>query len=92
MEDKVAIGIIKKVSDGNLYKYLMMTEIMTTKNRKKTDDSKRVFMGRFPDIELSIIRYAPWKNRPDRTKKLVSLLLNLSGLNMAPISHIESRR
>ncbi len=58
MQNTVTIAITKGVSDGNLYIYLMMTAIKTIKKRKKTDDSKRVAIGRFLDFILRIIKNA----------------------------------
>ena len=58
MESIVTIVITKGVSDGNLYRYLVITAIRTIRKMKNTADSKRVVIGRFLDFILRIIRNA----------------------------------
>ncbi len=58
MESIVTTVITKGVSDGNLYRYLVITAIRTIRKMKKTADSKRVVIGRFLDFILRITRNA----------------------------------
>ncbi len=92
MQNTVTIAITNGVSDGNLYIYLVITAIRTIKKMKKTDDSKRVVIGRFLDFILRIIKNALCRHKPVRMKKLASLLLNFSRRNREPISHMESKK
>ena len=58
MERAATIGIIKGLSEGSLYMYLMATETRTINKRKNTADSKRVVIGKFPVLELKIAKKA----------------------------------